>query len=288
MHARRARAGRPRHLQAPHRGRGPAHGGWVCNNGVVVVQAWWVWHGVVGVAWRGGWAWRGKLRASRARSLAIDARARAAAWEGAGGVDPGSAEDPVQEAQRHGSHAGTRAPPCRVRAASSLVVAMGGPPAHPPPPPPPPRPAVHRQPPQRVLHFQDCKGAGVGRRRDRQCRCARAPTAACCWRRHLLWELRRLLARNQATPLSPTHPPTHAVWSGVRLRDVLQHAGLEDEDAEVQHIQVGGWVDGLEGGRAGGCACHASPAVASRPPAHPHAQASTPPAPCAVPPPKWL
>ena len=29
-----------------------------------------------------------------------------------------------------------------------------------------------------------------------------------------------------------------AVWTGVRLRDVLRAAGLEDEDPEVQHIQA--------------------------------------------------
>lgn len=35
-------------------------------------------------------------------------------------------------------------------------------------------------------------------------------------------------------------PPTPcAVWTGVRLRDVLKAAGLEDDDPNVNHIQVG-------------------------------------------------
>lgn len=33
-----------------------------------------------------------------------------------------------------------------------------------------------------------------------------------------------------------------AAWSGVRLRDVLLAAGLDDEDPNVAHIQVGGWA----------------------------------------------
>ena len=32
--------------------------------------------------------------------------------------------------------------------------------------------------------------------------------------------------------------PAAAVWTGVRLRDVLKAAGLEDDDANVNHIQV--------------------------------------------------
>jgi hypothetical protein len=42
--------------------------------------------------------------------------------------------------------------------------------------------------------------------------------------------------------LNPTLPlpnlPRCAVWTGVRLRDVLRAAGLEDEDPAVQHIQA--------------------------------------------------
>lgn len=40
-------------------------------------------------------------------------------------------------------------------------------------------------------------------------------------------------------PINGLFPPTPAVWTGVRLRDVLQAAGLQDDDPNVNHIQVG-------------------------------------------------
>ena len=41
----------------------------------------------------------------------------------------------------------------------------------------------------------------------------------------------------------------------MRLRDVLKHAGLDDEDEDVQHIQVG-QGGGRDGGGVGGAGEH--------------------------------
>ena len=62
--------------------------------------------------------------------------------------------------------------------------------------------------------------------------CGRASPAA--ERARCLHGVARLTLKPPVTRLPPL-----AVWTGVRLRDVLKAAGLQDDDPNVNHIQVG-------------------------------------------------
>ena len=110
--------------------------------------------------------------------------------------------------------------------------------------------SVHRQPAAGVQHQRPAgQGAGVGWRLHQHRRCTPGRAAqlrpppcrhcrcCCCPRPCAATSIRPGAAAAMPAPQLP-HLPSPAVWTGVRLRDVLRAAGLEEDEPLVQHIQV--------------------------------------------------
>ncbi len=72
--------------------------------------------------------------------------------------------------------------------------------------------------------------------------CCTSVAAAAVWTGVRLPPCSRVFDPNRLSPCVSLHSAA-AVWTGVRLRDVLKAAGLEDDDANVNHIQVGVHTD---------------------------------------------